>query len=378
MGNVADYKQTDPRWSNIKYAGDYVYGSGCGATACANIIAAVNNKITPKETAIWAEANGLTANGQGTYWGGIVKILEHWNLECTMLNGSNYYGKYGTEAEKSWKKMMKTGDYWGILLMGASIFTIGGHYITAAGYDGELVDIHDPYSSKLTKKHTWDSFNGKVKIFYVIKKPETDYTINSVVKFTKNVKLYSEHSTSSQLVKSLNKGIYRYVTKGFGNWGYIPQHKAWVILKDNSSTVKTTLTKTQKYVCNHYSYRNTRQGYKNKNLKIGSTIKWIRDMGDGWSQVVYNNKCGYIKNSCIALKGLSSYPIGIVKHEVKVRTKCLVNKNTETGIKLAKGKQFKIVGSLPDNKNRTWYEVKIKHNGKETVMVVIGTKVAIK
>lgn len=170
MTTVADYRQTDSRWSGIKYAGFTVYGSGCGPTACANLIHTVNPNITPADTAKWAEANGYTAYGQGTYWGGIKAIMEHWKMECQMLNWSNAYGNKNSAAEKEWKEKMITGKYYGILLMGPSKFTSSGHYITVVSWDGTYVDVRDPYTGAFSRKHPWSDFDSCVKIFYLVTK----------------------------------------------------------------------------------------------------------------------------------------------------------------------------------------------------------------
>ncbi|MCI8648405.1 MAG: hypothetical protein HFE76_16795 [Firmicutes bacterium] len=164
---MKNYKQTDIRWCNVPYAGSTIGRAGCGPTAVADIAGK-----TPKTIAAWMAAHGCASNGQGTYWGGITKALKHYGYEAAMLNSSNAYGKKGTEAEAKFKKKLKSGKYWGILLMGKSIFTSGGHYITIEKYTKKKgYKVLDPYSGRLCGYHTWKDFDGKVKIFYLIKKP---------------------------------------------------------------------------------------------------------------------------------------------------------------------------------------------------------------
>lgn len=165
---MKNYKQTDIRWANVPYAGSVIGRAGCGPTAVADIVGK-----TPKAIASWMSKNGCASNGQGTYWGGITKALKHYSFDAEMLNNTNYYGKKDTAAETKFKKKIQSGKYYGILLMGKSIFTSGGHYITIEKYDKKKgYYVLDPYSKRLNGWHKWNDFDGKVKIFYLIKKPE--------------------------------------------------------------------------------------------------------------------------------------------------------------------------------------------------------------
>ena len=164
---MKNYKQTDLRWCNVPYAGSTIGRAGCGPTACADII-----EKSPKTIAAWLQQKGYAVNGQGTSWTGIKKVLETYGFECSMLNSSNAYGKKDTEAEVKFKKKLQSGNYYGILLMGKSMFTSGGHYITIKSYDKKKgYYVLDPYSKRLNGWHKWSDFDGRVKIFYVIKKP---------------------------------------------------------------------------------------------------------------------------------------------------------------------------------------------------------------
>ena len=165
---MKNYKQTDMRWANVPYAGSTIGRAGCGPTAIADIVGK-----TPKTIAAWMQKNGCASNGQGTYWGGITKALKNYGFSAEMLNSCNYYGKKDSTAEDTFKKKMQSGKYYGILLMGKSIFTSGGHYITISQYDKKKgFKVLDPYSKRLCGWHKWNDFDGKVKIFYLIKKPE--------------------------------------------------------------------------------------------------------------------------------------------------------------------------------------------------------------
>lgn len=171
---MKNYKQTDIRWANVPYAGSVIGRAGCGPTAVADIVGK-----TPKTIAAWMRKNGCASNGQGTYWGGITKALKHYGFEAEMLNSTNYYGKKGSAAEAKFIKKMQSGKYYGILLMGKSIFTSGGHYITIKSCGKKGYYVLDPYSGRLCGWHKWSDFDGKVKIFYLIKKPVKKKTVKT-------------------------------------------------------------------------------------------------------------------------------------------------------------------------------------------------------
>lgn len=183
------YRQTDPRWSGKKYAGSTIGRAGCGATSVAMVV-----EKSPKTVAAYLEGAGCTVPGQGTTWAGIKKALEHYGYACNMLNSSNYYGRKGTEAEKKFKDKIKSGKYWGILLMGKSLFTSGGHYIVIDSYKSKKgYKVLDPYSRGLCGYHTASDFDGKVKIFYLIKKPvkKSKKTVSTVTYYKVPAKKYA-------------------------------------------------------------------------------------------------------------------------------------------------------------------------------------------
>lgn len=168
-----DFKQYDSRWAKKPYKNNpyNMKGSGCGPTAAACIVSNIKD-VDPWDMAQWLRSHGYATNGYGTVWRGIEKAIDAFGLECTMLNSSNLDGYKDSEAEKKWKKYMMTGDYWGILLMGPGKFTGGGHYIAITKYDGKYATVLDPASANRTGDHKWSDFDGDVKVFYVIKKPD--------------------------------------------------------------------------------------------------------------------------------------------------------------------------------------------------------------
>ena len=169
---VKDFKQYDEKWGNKILIGSNTYKSAaCGPTSCSDILYEINKEITPVKTGEWLKNNGLVLTNQGTVWGGIQKCINNFGMKCTMLNLNNLYMYKNTKTEKKWRENIRSGKYYGILLMGKGTFTNGGHYIVISDYNKKKgYYVLDPASSKRTGWHLWKDFKGQVKIFYLIEK----------------------------------------------------------------------------------------------------------------------------------------------------------------------------------------------------------------
>lgn len=165
-----DYLQTDPRWANHPYSspGGTMADSGCGPTAVADVVG-----VLPPDVGDYMTAAGYAAPyGQGTYWAGIIPTCEHYGFTGAQLNGNDLYGQRNTYSEQQWLTLMKSGNYYGILLMGKGYFTNGGHFIAVEEVDANNnTKCYDPAWSVRSGWHTWyDYYQGAVKVFYVVEK----------------------------------------------------------------------------------------------------------------------------------------------------------------------------------------------------------------
>lgn len=161
-----NYKQYDGRWAGYPYAGENMSAAGCGPTAVADIAG-----VLPTEIADWLTAHGYASNGYGTSWYGPTAALDAYGLNGQQLNSGSLYGSAGTSAENTWLSKMKTGSYYGILLMGPGNFTSGGHFICIVQTDANnRCYVHDPASAARDGWHNWSDFSGDVKIFYLADK----------------------------------------------------------------------------------------------------------------------------------------------------------------------------------------------------------------
>ena len=111
---------------------------------------------------------------------------------------------------------------------------------------------------------------------------------------------------------------------------------------------KVTAGKT-KCNCVLYKKRDTKGG-KYFGIDNGTYVSVIRDMGNGWSNVWYKGQKGYMKNSALALVGLSGYDTAKVKTKAYMRKR---NKKASKKIEtIPAGTKVKVI-----SKRKYWTEV---------------------
>lgn len=136
------YKQIDSRYSKVRGAGTTLGASGCGPTACANVISKTTNaSVTPKTTFLWACKNGYMTSNQGLYWAGIAAMLKHWGVKCEQTT------------DQSEVKSALSKGYWAIAIMGKGLWTSGGHFILLYNYSDGYVDVSDSASYSKERAH---------------------------------------------------------------------------------------------------------------------------------------------------------------------------------------------------------------------------------
>ena len=123
------YRQYDSRWGRKNYNGSSSYATaGCGPTSCANILHAINPKITPVTTGNFMKSHGYAIRNNGTAWNGIPACLKH----------------FGAQDVKQVDKMtdvfkLCSKGYVGVFLFrkgrkGGVTWTTSGHYVAITGY----------------------------------------------------------------------------------------------------------------------------------------------------------------------------------------------------------------------------------------------------
>lgn len=167
---IYDYIQSDYRWANHPYAGETMAYAGCGPASVADVTGAL-----PPDVADWMTDHGYASNGQGTYWGGIAPACEAYGFSAQQLNSWDLYGQYDTNTERNWLNFMKTGKYYGILLMGRGYFCTSGHFIDIKEVaDNNAAYAYDVAYSPRSGWHDWSVYQGMVKVFYIVENKDAN------------------------------------------------------------------------------------------------------------------------------------------------------------------------------------------------------------
>lgn len=127
------FRQYDSRWGKKGYpsgSGCTMSGSGCGPTACADIV--VNNpkykSKTPNDTRKFMCDHGYAIAGQGTAWNGIDACMKHYGFNVKRFDSMDAF----------FKEMSKE-NRWAIILFrggsrGGVKWTSSGHFVCASAY----------------------------------------------------------------------------------------------------------------------------------------------------------------------------------------------------------------------------------------------------
>lgn len=165
------FRQYDYRWGNLGYpdgSGCYMADSGCGPTACADII--VNHpkhaKKTPVNTRRYMNKNGYSVAGHGTAWDGIDACLKYYGFKVKRCDDMSTF----------WKEMEKD-KRWAIILFGSGsrggvTWTSSGHFLAATSYkvkDGKhYLYMRDPGARNNDGWFCYeDHMKGMIKLLWV-------------------------------------------------------------------------------------------------------------------------------------------------------------------------------------------------------------------
>ena len=177
MIKPVDYKQTDPRWGSNTYAADgetsTIKSAGCGPTALADVLAAlISPYIDPLTTASWARQHGYKIYKSGTSYSFFVPCAANYGVKVRRLNTTNVYGRTSAAVHAQALAELQKGN-WVIACMGKGLWTKSGHYVVVYGYEGGMVYINDPASTKAARAcNTWELFTSQVKYYWSIEVPE--------------------------------------------------------------------------------------------------------------------------------------------------------------------------------------------------------------
>lgn len=85
----------------------------------------------------------------------------------------------------------------------------------------------------------------------------------------------------------------------------------------------------------------------------GTKVQWLKDMGDGWSQVCYNGKTGYMVNTRLNKSGLSKYKTIVVSKGSTYKR--VVKGKIKYTKQLDKDREFRIICYITEGKYKGYY-----------------------
>lgn len=85
----------------------------------------------------------------------------------------------------------------------------------------------------------------------------------------------------------------------------------------------------------------------------GTKVQWLKDMGDGWSQVRYNGKTGYMVNTRLNKSGLSKYKTIVVGKGSTYKR--VVKGKIKYTKQLDKDREFRIICYITEGKYKGYY-----------------------
>ena len=155
-----DYKQGDKRWGSKMYSNhndksQTMANSGCGPTACADVVATLKDKdVTPWTLAQLAMEWGDRTYNSGTAWGFFKHIANKYNF-VKFVQSANY---------SALTACLDAGGYV-VCSMKPGYWTKQGHFICAWKYDSNYTYANDPASSTRKKQKTAD-FKAQCKQYF--------------------------------------------------------------------------------------------------------------------------------------------------------------------------------------------------------------------
>ena len=164
--NKTNFKQYDTRWASLGYPKKpyYIRNCGCGEVSIANIIIEMEKykSQTPKTIQPYC-VQYAAPNGNGTYFSGIPKMMEHYGLTEV---------KEHQTMQSLWDELKK-GNRVCILLMGnrpagskGIRWTSSAHFIAGVAYrcDGKTHDLYIKDSNSASSdRNGWKSYEGYLR-----------------------------------------------------------------------------------------------------------------------------------------------------------------------------------------------------------------------
>lgn len=216
------YRQYDSRWGRKNYNGSSTYAAAaCGPTSCANILHAINPKITPLTTGAYMQRHGYAIRNNGTAWAGIPACLKAYGAKDVRQ----------VDAMADVFKLCAKG-YVGVFLFrggtkGGVTWTTSGHYVAVTGYKYQNKKHYFRTFDSGGRKHDgWYCYEtqmrGLIPRIWLCKVPTPKPITKPTGKYTGAIpKPTLKRGAKGESVKQLQKFLtwYGIKTKADGKWG---------------------------------------------------------------------------------------------------------------------------------------------------------------
>jgi len=171
-----DYKQGDKRWGSKMYSNhndksQTMANSGCGPTACADVVATLkDSSVTPWTLAQLSMKWGDRTYNSGTAWSFFKHVANKYKFS-KFVQSANY---------SALKACLDAGGYV-VCSMAPGYWTKSGHFICAWKYDSSYTYANDP-ASRVRKKQKTSEFKKQCKQYFCFYPDPVDKTVDTVDK----------------------------------------------------------------------------------------------------------------------------------------------------------------------------------------------------
>ena len=308
------YRQYDSRWGRKNYNGSSSYATaGCGPTSCANILHAINPKITPLTTGNYMKSHGYAIRNNGTAWNGIPACLKH-------------FGAYDVQQVDKMADVFKlcSKGYVGVFLLsggtkGGITWTTSGHYVAITGYKYQNKKHYFRTFDSGGRKHDgWFCYETQMKGLVPriwlcrvskpkptpkpVPKPKSKYS-GTIPKPT--LKKGDKGEKVKQLQKFLEWYCPKWKFKKYGTFGY--KTKACVIIFQKTEGLSGSGTYGEKSYAKAQKYKKTATKPTAKNTNQQKLLDKMKELAwaYGTAKKKYDYKDGAPKKVC--KKALKKY-----------------------------------------------------------------------
>lgn len=169
-----NYKQYDPRWSNLPYNGpgengNTIGAAGCGPTSAAMLISTLLGKdYFPSDACSWAMLHDYKEASHGTKFAYFAAQFKAVGLECFQLSWTNVYHNPDHKVHDQALDYLNKG-YYLIGLAQKGLWTGGGHFIVIYDFDEKYVYVNDSnHSGEPYEKAPIEKMRNEIAYYWVV------------------------------------------------------------------------------------------------------------------------------------------------------------------------------------------------------------------